>query len=88
MPIAVTSSPAQINSVADKIEYELTLSSPPISDMNIETIGATPYGLTKLGINHDPSYTPPSLAVGKIIYITDSLNDLYNGAHVITEVLT
>lgn len=88
MPIAATTSPSQINSVSDSIEYEFTLSSPIVSDLNIEVIGATPYGLTKFGINHDPSYTPPTLAVGQIIYITSSAANLYSGAHVITEVLT
>jgi hypothetical protein len=88
MPIVSLNSPPQINSVSDNITYELGLTSLAITDTNIQTIGSTPYGLTKFGVNNLGGFTPPSLAVGKIIYITSSTLNLYNGAHVIVEVLS
>ncbi len=88
MPIVSLSSPPQINSVSDAITYELGITSLAIADTNIEILGQTPYGLTKFAVNKDPSFTPPTLAVGKIIYVTGSTGNLYKGSHVIVEVLT
>jgi hypothetical protein len=88
MPITGTSAPAIISSVADNIEYELTLTPLALADTSIEILGSTPYGLTKFSINNDPGYTSPTLVVGNIIYVNTSTGGLYNGAHVIVEVLT
>jgi hypothetical protein len=88
MPITGTSAPAIISSVADNIEYELTLTPLALADTSIEILGSTPYGLTKFSINNDPSYTSPTLVVGNIIYVNTSIGGLYNGSHVIVEVLT
>jgi hypothetical protein len=88
MPIVSLSSPPQINSVSDNITYELTLTSLALADTNIEILGQTPYGLAKFAVNNDPAFTPPTLAVGKIIYITGSSGNLYKGAHLIVEVLS
>lgn len=87
MPIVSLSSPPQINSVSDAITYELGITSLALADTNIEILGQTPYGLTKFAVNKDPSFTPPILAVGKIIYVTGSTGNLYKGSHVIVEVL-
>lgn len=88
MPIVSLSSPPQINSVSDDITYELTLNPLALADTNIEISGQTPYGLAKFSVNNDPSYTPPTLAVGKIIYVSGSTGNLYNGSHVIVEVIS
>lgn len=88
MPITVTSAPATISSVADNIEYELTLTALALADTKIDVSSQTPYGLTIFGVSSDPSFTPPTLAVGKIIYVSGSTGNFYNGAHVIVEVIS
>jgi hypothetical protein len=87
MPIVSLSSPPQINSVSDNITYELTLTSLALADTKINVSSQTPYGLAIFGVSSDPSFTPPTLAVGKIIYVTSSTGNFYNGAHVITQVI-
>jgi hypothetical protein len=87
MPITVTSAPAIISSVADNIEYELTLTALALADTKIDVSSQTPYGLTIFGVSSDPSFTKPTLAVGKIIYVSGSTGNFYNGAHVIVEVI-
>lgn len=88
MPITVTSAPAIISSVADNIEYELTLTALALADTKIDVSSQTPYGLTIFGVSSDPSFTPPTLAVGKIIYVSGSVGNFYNGAHIIVEVIS
>jgi hypothetical protein len=88
MPITGTSAPAIISTVADNIEYELTLTPLALADTKIDVSSQTPYGLTIFGVSSDPSFTPPTLVVGNIIYVNTSTGGLYNGAHVIVEVLS
>ena len=86
MPIAISSAPPTINSVSDDIIYELDISSIDPADSFISILGSTPYGLTIFDITNDVGFVNPTLAVGKIIYITTSGN--YQGAHVIVEVIS
>jgi hypothetical protein len=88
MPIVLNSAPPQINSVSDNITYELFLNPLDYTETIIDTNGTTPYGLTKFIVTNYGFYTPPTLAVGKIIYVSSSTNNLYKGVHVIVEVIS
>ena len=93
MPITGTSAPAIISSVADNIEYELTITPSTVLDFYgnqtvLFTTGSTPYGLTvfeRLISATLPATQQPTFAVGAIIQITT--NGIYKGTHVVVEVI-
>jgi hypothetical protein len=93
MPITGTSAPAIISSVADNIEYELTITPSTVLDFYgnqtvLFTTGSTPYGLTifeRIVSAALPAAQQPTFSVGSIIQITN--NNIYKGSHVIVEVI-